>query len=108
MTRVLTTGVYDLFHVGHLRSLQKASTMGDYLIVGVVPDELAASYKRPPVIPFDQRWEIVEHIACVDEVIVDECIYPVEFYQRHRIDITAKAVKFRDTTFMPWLVSREY
>lgn len=69
MTRVLTTGVFDLFHVGHLHFLQKAKSLGSYLIVGIHTDRDVAEYKRTPIIPFEQRMEIVQAIQCVDEVV---------------------------------------
>ncbi|WP_425400427.1 adenylyltransferase/cytidyltransferase family protein [Aeoliella sp.] len=105
MTRVFTTGVFDLFHVGHLRSLRKAASLGDQLIVGVATDELAASYKRVPVIPFAQRCEIIRHIDCVDEQIVDEGVYPPEFYQQHRIDLHCQGSEVPGIDF--YAVARE-
>jgi len=65
-----TTGVYDLFHVGHLNLLKKAKLECDYLIVGVTTDELSESRKGTrPIIPFVERMEIVENIRFVDEVV---------------------------------------
>lgn len=65
-----TTGVYDLFHVEHLHILKQAKEMCDYLIVGVSTDELVRNYKgKDPVIPFEQRVEIVSAIKYVDKVI---------------------------------------
>ncbi len=65
-----TTGVYDLFHIGHLNLLKRAKLECDYLIVGVTTDELSESRKgKRPVIPFTERMEIVEHIKFVDEVV---------------------------------------
>jgi len=85
--RVLTTGVFDLFHVGHLRALINAKKHGDYLLVGVCNDIDTISYKRLPVIPLEQRMEILRAIDCVDEVF--ECpVYINEaIYKKHRIDI---------------------
>ncbi len=66
-----TTGVFDLFHVGHLRILQQAKEKCDFLIVGVSSDELVESYKRKtPIIPLSDRMEIVSAIDCVDKVVV--------------------------------------
>jgi cytidyltransferase-like protein len=59
----------DLFHVGHLRAIQDARAMGDYLIVGVLTDEAMMEYKRKPVISFEDRLEIVANIKGVDEVV---------------------------------------
>lgn len=65
-----TTGVYDMFHIGHLNVIRQAKALCDYLIVGVSTDELVRHDKhKNPVIPFDQRFAIVEAIKYVDEVV---------------------------------------
>ena len=65
-----TTGVYDMFHIGHLNILQKAKEQCDYLVVGVSTDELVIKEKnKNPVIPFADRCKIVESIKYVDEVV---------------------------------------
>lgn len=65
-----TTGVYDMFHIGHLNVLRNARQQCDYLIVGVSTDELVAQDKfKIPVIPFDERCEIVKSIRYVDRVV---------------------------------------
>lgn len=65
-----TTGVFDMFHIGHLNILKRAKEQCDYLIVGVSTDELCLSYKgKSPIIPFDERKAIVESIRYVDEVV---------------------------------------
>jgi glycerol-3-phosphate cytidylyltransferase len=65
-----TTGVFDMFHIGHLHLLKKAKNNCDYLIVGVSTDNLVKSYKnKTPVIPFDHRVEIISSLKFVDEVV---------------------------------------
>ena len=65
-----TTGVFDLFHIGHLNILKRAKEQCEYLIVGVSTDETVASYKhKTPVIKFEERCAIVEAIKYVDEVV---------------------------------------
>ncbi|MGV1034459.1 MAG: adenylyltransferase/cytidyltransferase family protein [Microbacteriaceae bacterium] len=65
-----TTGVFDMFHVGHLRLLKRAAELCDQLIVGVNTDELSAEYKgKRPIVPFDERCEIVAAISYVNRVI---------------------------------------
>ena len=65
-----TTGVFDMFHVGHLNILRRAKEQCDYLIVGVTTDDLCESYKhKAPIIPYEERKAIVESIRYVDEVV---------------------------------------
>lgn len=65
-------GAYDMFHVGHLNVLRHAKSRCDYLIAGVVSDEMCEMAKgRPPVIPLAERLEIVRHISYVDTVFVE-------------------------------------
>lgn len=65
-----TTGVYDMFHMGHLNILKRAKEQCDYLIVGVSTDELVQHDKNKiPIIPFEERCAIVEAIRYVDKVV---------------------------------------
>lgn len=65
-----TTGVFDLFHVGHMNILQGARSLCDYLIVGVSTDELVQQEKGiAPFIPFNERISIVENMRFVDKTV---------------------------------------
>ncbi len=66
---VYTVGTFDLLHVGHLALLEYCATLGDVLAVGVASDRVVNSYKpNVPVIPLDQRVEMLEALRCVDIV----------------------------------------
>ena len=69
MTIGYTTGVYDLFHIGHLNLLKNAKGMCDKLIVGVTVDELVAYKGKQSMIPFEDRIEIVRSIKYVDAAV---------------------------------------
>lgn len=65
-----TTGVYDMFHIGHLNVIKRAKEQCDYLIVGVSTDELVQKDKnKTPVIPYNERAAIVEALKYVDKVV---------------------------------------
>lgn len=65
-----TTGVYDMFHIGHLNILKHAKEQCDFLIVGVSTDELVEKEKnKKPIIAFEERVEIVKELRCVDMVV---------------------------------------
>jgi len=64
-----TSGVFDLFHIGHLNLLRNAKALCDVLIVGVTTDELVAYKNKRAVIPFEERLEIVRSIKYVDAVV---------------------------------------
>jgi glycerol-3-phosphate cytidylyltransferase len=70
MIIVYISGVWDLFHVGHLNAIRNARLLGDMLIAGVVTDEFCAEYKgRPPIIPFEQRRAVIEALRDVNATV---------------------------------------
>lgn len=83
-----TTGVYDMFHVGHLNILKRAKEHCDYLIVGVSTDETVMSYKhKSPIIPYKERAEIVKAIRYVDEVVPQVSMDKFEAWKNLHYDI---------------------
>jgi glycerol-3-phosphate cytidylyltransferase len=67
---IYIAGTWDMFHIGHLNSLKECKKLGSKLIVGVSTDELAKSYRKDgPIIPFEQRLEIIKSCKYVDKVI---------------------------------------
>ncbi len=75
MTTVITFGTFDVFHVGHLRVIQRAASFGDRLVVGVSADALNLRKKdRLPVFPEQERMEIVGALKDVDEVFLEESL----------------------------------
>ena len=67
---IYTVGTWDLLHVGHLALLQHCKTLGDTVAVGVASDEVVASYKKNvPVVPLEQRMEMLKALRCVDIVV---------------------------------------
>ncbi len=71
--RVLTYGTYDLLHYGHVRLLQRAAALGDYLIVALSTDEFNASKGKTSFYPYEVRREMLEALRYVDLVIPERC-----------------------------------
>ncbi len=83
-----TTGVFDLFHIGHLNILKRAKEQCEYLIVGVSTDELVKEYKhKTPIIPFENRIAIVEAIRYVDKVVTQESMDKLAKWDELRFDV---------------------
>ena len=83
-----TTGVFDMFHIGHLNIIKQAKELCDHLIVGVSTDELVELYKgRKPMIPFEQRIEIVKSIKYVDEVYTQRSLDKFDAYDDLKFDV---------------------
>lgn len=85
---VYTCGVFDAFHIGHLRMLEYAKGLGDKLIVAVSTDELVEQYKAvKPMIPFEERIAIVGALSCVDVHIPQEDRDKFKAWERIGFDI---------------------
>ena len=82
-----TQGVYDMFHVGHLRLLNHAKEKCDFLIVGVNSDRLVESYKgKTPVINQEERKEIVANIKAVDQCVIATTLDKMEVWKDLHFD----------------------
>ena len=91
-------GVYDLFHVGHLNVLRTAKSRCDILIAGVVSDEMALRAKgRLPVIPLDERLEIVSHIRFVDRVHAETLPDKLDTWAQLHFDVFFKGDDWEGT-----------
>jgi glycerol-3-phosphate cytidylyltransferase len=91
-------GVYDMFHVGHLNILKNARLGCDYLIAGVVSDEMAEWAKgKKPVIPLAERLEIVRNIKFVDDAVEEDVTSKLEMWERLRFDVIIKGDDWRGT-----------
>ncbi|SDD72081.1 glycerol-3-phosphate cytidylyltransferase [Pricia antarctica] len=82
-----TSGVYDLFHIGHLNLLKNAKGLCDKLIVGVTSDELVAYKNKKAVIPHQERMEIVRNIKHVDSVVPQNDMDKFKMWQRIKFDV---------------------
>lgn len=82
-----TTGVYDMFHIGHLNVIRRAKEQCDYLIVGVSTDELVQREKnKTPVIQHEERAAIVEALKYVDEVVPQVDKNKLDAWKKYRFD----------------------
>ena len=91
-------GVYDLFHVGHLNILKHAKANCDFLIAGVVSDEMAELAKgRRPAVPLSERIEIVRHISFVDDVHAETVPEKLDTWREVGFDVIFKGDDWRGT-----------
>jgi len=92
-----TSGVFDLFHIGHLNLLKAAKKLCSTLIVGVTTDKIAKYKHKTPIIPFDQRIEIVKSIKYVDKVISQIDLDKVKTYDKLLYDVLIVGDDWKNT-----------
>ena len=93
MKIVLANGIFDLIHVAHLRHLEQARSMGDRLVVGLTTDAVAEEEKRKPVIPENERMEMLLGLSCVSNVMLVES--SIQALQRFRPQVFCKGNDYR-------------
>jgi choline-phosphate cytidylyltransferase/glycerol-3-phosphate cytidylyltransferase len=86
-TVVYTSGTFDLLHFNHLKMIEYARALGDILIVGVNTDELVASYKSQPIIPFEERIALMKAIKGPDIVIPQKSLDHKDKVRKFNFDI---------------------
>ena len=93
-----TSGVFDLFHIGHLNVLRNAKSMCDHLIVGVSTDELVYEYKQKhPIFPHLERVELLRHITYVNTVVAQEDLDKMKMWRRLKFDVMFVGDDWLDT-----------
>ena len=93
-----TTGVFDLFHIGHLNIIKESKKKCDYLIVAVSSDELAFKLKKKkPVIPFQERIEIIKSLKYVDRAVEEKVDDKTKVKKKYKINIIFKGDDWKNT-----------
>lgn len=96
--RGYTTGVFDMFHIGHLNIIKKAKEQCEYLIVGVSTDNLVQQYKHKlPIIPYEERLEIVKAIKYVDEVVPQTSLDKLQAWYGLQFDVMFHGSDWKDS-----------
>jgi len=93
---VFTSGTWDMFHKGHLNIFRRSKALGKKLIVAVSTDELVRSYKGNPVIPFEQRMEMVKACKYVDEAIPQTILTDIEDLKKYNVDVITIGDDWKD------------
>lgn len=89
MKKVITFGTFDVFHVGHINIIERAASMGDYLIVGISSDALNFSKKgRYPIYSEDDRMKIIQSLKFVNEVFLEESLeLKLDYIKKYGADL---------------------
>lgn len=88
MRTIITYGTFDFLHVGHIRLLQRAKALGDFLIVGLSTDEFNLLKHKSAFIPYEQRKEIISAIKYVDLVVPEQTWeQKIQDIKKHKVDV---------------------
>lgn len=102
-----TTGVFDMFHVGHLNILKRAKAQCEHLIVGVSTDELVEGYKgKTPIIPFEERFAIVGAIKYVDEVVPQTSMDKFKAWEQLKFNVLFHGSDWKDSDMYKAIVKQ--
>jgi glycerol-3-phosphate cytidylyltransferase len=82
-----TTGVFDMFHIGHLNILKRAKEQCEFLIVGVTTDDLVSYKNKKAIIPYSERIKIVESIKYVDKAVAQVNMNKMEAWEKYKFDV---------------------
>lgn len=97
--RVYVDMVGDLFHPGHVELLRQARSFGDWLIVGVLSDDVVAAYKRRPIMTLDERVAVIRACRYVDEVVPNAPdVVTTEFLAEHHISLVVHGEDISEQT----------
>jgi glycerol-3-phosphate cytidylyltransferase len=92
------SGVFDMFHVGHLNLLRRARAQCRHLVVGVASDEYVERLKGyPPIVPCDERIDIITALGIVDQVVIDRDADKVLMWQQVPFDVIFKGSDWQGT-----------
>lgn len=97
-----TTGVFDLFHIGHLNLLRRAKEQCDYLIVGVSSDDLVGYKNKRAVIPFEERIQIIRAIRYVDQAVPQMNMNKMEAWEKFHFDVIFVGDDWKNTEKWNW------
>lgn len=93
-----SSGVFDMFHIGHLNYLERSKQLCDYLIVGVTTDDEVLRVKnKKTIIPFEERIKIVQSLKCVDLVVPENDVNKLVSHEKYQFDIIFKGSDWRGT-----------
>jgi glycerol-3-phosphate cytidylyltransferase len=91
-------GIFDMFHVGHLNILRNARLVCDHLIAGVVSDDLSTKVKgKMPIVPLNERLEVVRSIRYVDEAVEEDVDEKLDMWKRLHFNVIIKGDDWRGT-----------
>ncbi len=97
---VYVIGVFDLFHSGHVRLLQRAKALGDKLIVAINGDDMVAQYKRRPYLNEEERLEVVQSCRYVDEAFIIREFDNKEYIIKHGINVIVHGDDWKGDSYL--------